>query len=191
MSDRKIFEAQGPLSGLSVRAGGTAALVFEVEGANESEAQVKTLTLDEVIGLRKALGEWLDTVYPEHEASSDEQKALPARTEVDAQLQRQGAMILRLQEALEALPAVLTEGVGRAIERGLERAAPALAEQAAAAAAALRPDGNSGYVDRSGAWRPPAAINYSDSPPGAGLMGAPPPPARRVERDPNSGRPIS
>jgi hypothetical protein len=99
-------------------------------------------------------------------------------------------MLATLREAMAELPTLIREGVGRAVADGLASAAPAMAEQAAAAMAALRPGGNEGYVGRGGEWRPPGVIDYSQQP-GGHLHGQAPPPNKRVERDPNAGRPIS
>ena len=171
-----------------VERGGTR-LSFVLLDEDDDLSQV--LDVEQVVQLRKALDKWLDRVYPEPEAASDDAgQALPAVADsaTALALARQEGMITALREAMAELPALIRDGVGKAVAQGMAAAAPAMAEQAAAAMASLRPDGNQGYVGRGGEWRPPSAIQYGDAGgPGGGLMGQPPLPGTRVPGPPRGG----
>lgn len=183
-----LFEAEGPLSSLFVRERGET-LVFAVGSAASEDYMAKSLAIEEVVQLRKALGEWLDVVHPEHESRSGEAPALPATTDrgLELQLAKQETALASLREAMGELPALIRAGIGEGVAQALRNVAPIMAEHAAAAA---RPtlgveQGEQGYLDRTGRWRPPVAIQYgvpgAPAHPGAGFMGQPPPPDQRIE----------
>lgn len=143
----------------------------------------QTLDRDDAARLRAALDTWLGDQPAEPQDAQYEVAPREAGAEqLQLQLRRQEEQVLQLREAMAQVPALIAQQVSQAIERTLTKVAPIMAEQSAAAMAALRPDGNTGYMGADGRWRPPLAVNYSDQPgPGAGLMGQPPPPRQRIE----------